>query len=101
MAIAAENTDIKGRIVVFGNSLFATDSDFDAYGNGNIFINSVDWAAEQENLINITPRTPITRSFKPLTSFIFIIIVIGSILIIPGLWLVAGISSWLSRRRRG
>jgi ABC-type uncharacterized transport system involved in gliding motility auxiliary subunit len=37
-------------VVVF-NSLFAIDENFDAYGNGNIFINSVDWAAEQEKLV--------------------------------------------------
>jgi ABC-type uncharacterized transport system involved in gliding motility auxiliary subunit len=101
MAVAAENSDAKSRIVAFGNSLFATDSDFDAYGNGNIFVNSVDWAAEQENLINITPRTLITRSFIPPSSLQLLLIMIGSIFIIPGLVLVAGISSWLSRRRRG
>ena len=58
MAVAGENSSTSGRVVVFGNSFFATNEAFDAYGNGNIFVNSVDWAAEQENLINITPNTP-------------------------------------------
>jgi gliding motility-associatede transport system auxiliary component len=62
MAVAADNATTKGRVVVFGNSLFAGDQLFDAYGNGNIFVNSVDWSAEQENLINITPRTPVQRT---------------------------------------
>jgi len=101
MAIAAENAATHGRIVVFGNSVFATDDGFDAYGNGNMFINSVDWAAEQDDLIDITPRTPITRTFTPPSSLVFVAILIGSIFVLPGIWIVMGISSWISRRRRG
>ena len=101
MAIAADNAKTKGRIVVFGNSLFATDKAFDAYGNGNIFINSVDWTAEQEDLLNIIPREPIARTFTPPSSLQFVIILLTSIFIIPGLVVVAGISSWIARRRRG
>ncbi len=101
LAVAAENTEKKSRVVVFGNSLFATDKGFDAFGNGNILINSVDWAAEQENLINITPRQPISRTFTPPDSLQLIIIMISSVFIIPGLVLAAGISSWVSRRKRG
>jgi len=101
MAVAGENTTTKGRVVVFGNSVFASDQGFDAYGNGNIFINSVDWAAEQENLINITPNTPKTRTFTPPSQLQWIVILLGSVLLIPGLIIGAGISTWLSRRRQG
>jgi ABC-type uncharacterized transport system involved in gliding motility auxiliary subunit len=101
MAIAADNSVTKGRIVVFGNSIFATDQGFDAYGNGNIFVNSIDWTAEQEDLLNITPREAIQRTFTPPSSIQFVIILLSSVCIIPGLIIVAGISSWISRRRRG
>jgi len=101
MAIAADNAVTKGRIVVFGNSIFVTDQGFDAYGNGNIFVNSVDWTAEQEDLINITPREAVARTFTPPSSIQFVIILLSSICIIPGLIIAAGISSWISRRRRG
>ena len=101
MAVAADKTETDSRVVVFGNSLFANDDGFDAYGNGNIFINSVDWAAEQTDLINITPREATTRTFIPPTSLQLIIIMISTIFIIPGLILAAGVSSWYSRRRRG
>ncbi|HSO12186.1 MAG TPA: hypothetical protein VLT51_07410, partial [Anaerolineales bacterium] len=66
-----------------------------------IFVNSVDWAAEQENLINITPNTPTARTFIPPKQIQSLIILFGSILIIPGLVVFAGISSWLARRRQG
>ncbi len=101
MAVAGENTTTKGRVVVFGNSFFATNELFDVYGNGNFFVNSVDWAAEQENLINITPNTPTARSFNPPNQIQLLIILLGSVLIIPGLVVFAGISSWLTRRRQG
>ncbi len=44
LAFAGENTTSGGRVVVFGTSLFAVDQVFDQYCNGDIFINSVDWA---------------------------------------------------------
>jgi ABC-type uncharacterized transport system involved in gliding motility auxiliary subunit len=74
---------------------------FDVYGNGNFFINSVDWAAEQENLINITPNTPTQRTFVPPSQIQMLIILLGSVLVLPGLVVFAGISSWLARRRQG
>jgi ABC-type uncharacterized transport system involved in gliding motility auxiliary subunit len=101
IAASGENSSTKGRIVVFGSSIFATDQGFDAYANGDVFINSVDWAAQQADLINITPRAPIVRTFNAPGQFPFIMILLGSVIIIPGLVLVAGISTWLSRRRQG
>ena len=101
LAAAGENTSTKGRVVVFGNSLYATDQVFDAYGNGNMFINSVDWAAEQENLINITPRQTVARFLKPIQNWQLIIMVIVGVFILPGLVVFAGISAWLARRKRG
>lgn len=100
LAASGENATTKARVVVFGNSVFATDKGFDAYANGDIFVNSVDWAAQQGNLINITPHTAITRTFNAPTQLQFIIILLGSVIVIPGLVVAAGISSWLARRRR-
>jgi ABC-type uncharacterized transport system involved in gliding motility auxiliary subunit len=102
LAVAAENMETQGRVVVFGNSFFATDEVFDAYGNGNIFINSVDWSAQEEDLIQITPRQPIERSFQqPESPIAWIAIWLGSICVLPGLVLVAGIAAWIARRRQG
>ena len=101
MAASGENTATDGRVVVIGNSFFASNDAFDAFGNGNFFINTVDWSAEQENLINITPNTPTARTFVPPTQIQLLIILLGSILLIPGLVVFAGVSSWLARRRQG
>ena len=101
LAVSGENSTNKGRVVVFGNSLFANDQYFGGYANSNVFVNSVDWAANQNNLINITPRTPITRIFNPPSGLALIAILLGTVFIIPGLIIGAGIFSWLERRRRG
>jgi ABC-type uncharacterized transport system involved in gliding motility auxiliary subunit len=101
LAVAGENSATKGRVVVFGNSLFSVDDNFGVYGNGNIFINSVDWAAEQENLINLTVREPKQRTFVPPSQISFLIIVVVAIFVLPGVVVFAGIYAWISRRRRG
>ncbi|MDP1716001.1 MAG: Gldg family protein [Anaerolineales bacterium] len=101
LSAAGENTVTKGRVVVFGNSLFASDKVFDAYGNGNMFINSVDWAAEQEGLLDLTTRPATQRTFVPPTQGRFLILLIVAIVVIPGLVVFSGVSSWLARRKRG
>lgn len=101
LAVAGENSTTGGRLVVFGTSNFAVDQIFDAYGNGDMFVNSVDWSAEQEDLANITPKTPTERTFKIPGQFQWIAILLSSVFIIPGLVVLAGVSTWLSRRRKG
>ena len=101
LAVAGENMTTHGRVVVFGTSNFAVDQIFDAYGNGDMFVNSVDWSAEQEELANITPKTPTERTFNIPGQFQWIAILLGSVFIIPGLVVLAGVSTWLARRRKG
>lgn len=45
-----------GRLVVFGDSEFANNNFFASPGNGNLFLNTVSWLAEEEDLIAIRPR---------------------------------------------
>jgi len=101
LVVSAENNVSGGRVVVFGTSQFATDQIFDQYGNGDLFANSVDWAAEQENLTNITPKQPITRTFLPASQGRILFLMFIVLLAIPGIFLVLGISTWFTRRRQG
>jgi ABC-type uncharacterized transport system involved in gliding motility auxiliary subunit len=102
LAIAGENSATGGRVVVFGNSLFAIDNNFDVYGNGNFFINSVDWAAEQEDLLNLTTRPRTERMFTPPTeTWRFLLLVLVIVVVIPGMVVFFGVSTWFSRRKRG
>jgi ABC-type uncharacterized transport system involved in gliding motility auxiliary subunit len=101
LVVAGENSTTKGRVIVFGGSNFAIDPNFDAYGNGDMFVNSVDWSAEREDLVNITPKTPTERTFIVPGPVQQILILLGSVFIIPGLVIFGGVATWLKRRRQG
>ncbi|MCZ2126310.1 MAG: GldG family protein [Anaerolineales bacterium] len=102
LAVAAENLQTKGRVVVFGNSPFAIDQNFDVYGNGNFLINSIDWAAEQEELLNLTARPRTERIFTPpAATWQFMLLTLVIVIVIPGLVVFLGVSAWLARRKRG
>jgi ABC-type uncharacterized transport system involved in gliding motility auxiliary subunit len=101
LAVAGLNSTTGGRVVAFGTSDFAADQMFDTYGNGDMFINSVDWAAEQEQSIGITPKTPTLRTFNAPDQFPWLAILLFTVFVIPGLVILSGISTWLTRRRQG
>jgi ABC-type uncharacterized transport system involved in gliding motility auxiliary subunit len=47
----------ESRLIVIGNSTFATDGLFDQLGNGDVFLNSVRWAGQQEqSTLSIRPK---------------------------------------------
>ncbi len=48
LAVAGVDSSTNARVVVIGSSYFAVNSNFDAYGNGDFIVNSVDWAAENQ-----------------------------------------------------
>ncbi|PWH14615.1 MAG: hypothetical protein DDG60_07630 [Anaerolineae bacterium] len=100
LAASAENFTTKGRLVVFGDSEFTADGLY-ARGNGDIFINAVDWAAEQENLINLTPKAATPRTFRAPGTLGFLGIVLSSLCFLPLMIVGGGVWAWFSRRRRG
>ena len=71
------------------------------YGNQDIFINSVDWAAEQEQLINLTPKENVQRMLIPPGPYTMNLILLASVFILPGIVLLAGVFVWVGRRRKG
>jgi ABC-type uncharacterized transport system involved in gliding motility auxiliary subunit len=101
LAATLEEIDTKTRIIVFGDSDFAADVNFFQYGNGDIFVNSVDWLTEQESIISLTPKEDIQRFLIPPGKYTMNLIFLGAVVVLPGLVLVAGVFSWLQRRRRG
>ena len=100
LAVAAENFESKARVVAFGDSDFALDTNFFVYANGDLMVNSIDWAAGQEALINLTPKETKTRMLLPPQSAMMNLILLGTVIVIPGLALVGGIWVWILRRRR-
>lgn len=101
LAASAENSSTKSRVVVFGSSSFAQDENFDFSGNGDMFINAIDWASEEESLLNLTTNTAQERTFNPPGSFQFILTIVTAVCLIPLAIIAAGVYAWVLRRRRG
>jgi ABC-type uncharacterized transport system involved in gliding motility auxiliary subunit len=100
LGVAAENMQTTGRLVVFGDFEFAADALYQ-YGNGDILINAIDWATQQEKLISLTPKNNTLRTFSPPGTLGLVGAILTSICLIPLLVIAGGIAAWISRRRRG
>ncbi|EDX72870.1 hypothetical protein MC7420_3316 [Coleofasciculus chthonoplastes PCC 7420] len=94
----AKEDEAESRLIVYGNSNFATDSWFDQQLNPDIFINSVSWLSKRdEQALSISPKEPEDRriNLTPVQSGI-----LGwlALLIVPAFgFLTAGMLWWLRR----
>ena len=100
LAVVAEDNTTNARLVVFGDADFASNGFYNVFGNGDLFINSLDWVAEQENIINLTPKNQTQRFLVPPQRYTLGLILLGTVFVIPGLVLLSGIVVWIRRRRR-
>jgi ABC-type uncharacterized transport system involved in gliding motility auxiliary subunit len=87
----------EGRLVVFGDSDFAGNRYFDAYGNGNLFLNAANWLTEEADLVSIQPKTQNPRTIQ-LTPGQGRRVFWFSVVLLPLLVLAYGVSTWLRRR---
>ncbi len=88
----------KARIVVSGSSHVASNKFFKLQGNGDLFMNSVSWLAEDENLIAIRPKSPRSQPLV-LQARDSLMILLIPVVVIPLAWIVAGIVVFLYRKR--
>jgi ABC-type uncharacterized transport system involved in gliding motility auxiliary subunit len=101
IAVVVEGSSIDFRLVVFGDSDYALNSNYGVYGNGDMILNSIDWAAKEENLISLTPKNTLERYLVQPTPYMIGMIFLGSLVILPGVIIVAGIGTWFMRRKQG
>lgn len=87
----------ESRLVVFGDSDFASNRWLGIQGNRDLFLNAVNWLAQQENMISIRPRDPEDRRIT-LTAGQDRFIQLLALFVIPGLILAAGVQAWWRRR---
>jgi ABC-type uncharacterized transport system involved in gliding motility auxiliary subunit len=87
----------ESRVVVIGDSDFATNGVLGVQGNRDFFLNVVNWMAQQENQIAIRAREPDDRRLT-LTADQQSRIFLLSVFLVPGLVFAAGIYSWYGRR---
>jgi ABC-type uncharacterized transport system involved in gliding motility auxiliary subunit len=85
------------RLVVIGDSDFAANEALGFEGNADLFVNALNWLAEQENLIAIRPKAPDDRRVT-LTADQMRLVAYVSLLLIPGAVFAVGVLTWWRRR---
>jgi ABC-type uncharacterized transport system involved in gliding motility auxiliary subunit len=94
----AEDGSGGGRLVLVGDSDFATNAHFPQQGNGNLFLNAVNWLAGNESLISIDRPTSVPEPLDLTwaeSRFLLVVAVFGYPLVILGL----GLAHWRRRRK--
>ena len=88
----------KSRLIVYGDSDFASNATYGLQGNGNLFLNTVSWLASDENFISIRPKSPddrritMTEAQGRLVNYVLV-------LLLPVGIIGAGIRVWVRRRK--
>jgi ABC-type uncharacterized transport system involved in gliding motility auxiliary subunit len=98
VAASRKVDDKSARLVVIGDSDFATNQVLGGPGSdGDLFLNSINWLAQDENLISIRPKPEtsrhITLTVAQATALAWI-----DRFFLPGLVIIVGISIWWKRR---
>ena len=94
---AADASPPETRLVVVGDSDFATNGVVGVEGNRDMFLNAVNWLAQQENLISIRAREPEDRRLT-LTADAQRRLFWLTLLLIPGFVFGTGLYTWARRR---
>jgi ABC-type uncharacterized transport system involved in gliding motility auxiliary subunit len=97
LAASAENSQTKARLIVFGCSSFAMNIATQQPGNFDLFLNGVNWLAEQESQITIRPKPFETRQLIPTRAMSLQVFSI-SVIIMPLTVLLVGAIVWWKRR---
>lgn len=100
IAAVLENSSTGGKLIVVGDSSFATNGYF-YYGNADLFTNSLDWVAGEKDMISLTPKETTQRSLNPILNFGWIMLGLSFLCILPGIIIAGGVISWIARRARG
>jgi gliding motility-associatede transport system auxiliary component len=92
-----KNGDKDSRIVVIGDSDFASNQWASLQHNGDLFFNTIDWLAQDEDLISIRPKEATDRHLTLTESQVAGLRWVD-LIFVPGLVIFSGIFIWWKRR---
>ncbi len=87
----------ESRLVVVGDSDFASNRLANIQGNRDIFLNICNWLAQQEDLIAIRPKDPSDRPLQ-MTADHYKMTVWAALLVFPGLLFANAVRVWWRKR---
>ncbi|MGF2035038.1 MAG: GldG family protein [Nostoc sp. CmiVER01] len=94
----SSQTATESRLVVLGNSDFATDGLFQQQLNGDVFLNSVTWLSQQDQQsLSIRPKEPKNRRIT-LTTTQANLLILSSLLLLPLIGFAIAVIIWWKRR---
>jgi len=93
-----EQIMVHGRIVVFGDSDFATNENIDALRNRDLFVNSINWLTGDIEHISVRPNVSRASSFQ-MSQVEFRAIQYLSLFVLPEVIAILGVVMWWLRRR--
>ncbi|MDZ8187411.1 MAG: Gldg family protein [Nostoc sp. ChiSLP02] len=94
----SSQTSTESRLVVFGNSNFATDGLFERQLNGDVFLNSVTWLNQQDKQpLSIRPKEPKNRRIT-MTTIQANVLTLSSLVVLPLIGLATAVILWWQRR---
>lgn len=88
----------KARLIAIGDSDFASNGFYGQQGNGNLFLNTLTWLAQDESFISIRPKNPEDRRLT-MTDAQGRLVSYVAVLLLPLSILLAGVSVWMKRRK--
>ncbi|MGB0034145.1 MAG: Gldg family protein [Candidatus Acidiferrales bacterium] len=97
VAATRKISDKTSRLVVIGDSDFASNSVNGMQRNGDLFYNTINWLAKEENLISIRPK-PATNRRVTLTEAQATVFRWFDQFLLPGLVILSGVVIWWKRR---
>lgn len=87
------------RVMIIGDSSFANDNYIQNFSNSDFFLNVIDWLSYQEDVIPQPQKTLSFRVLKNLTKEQLDLIFLSSVVLPPLIIIIAGITTWLKRRK--
>ncbi len=88
----------KARIAAFGSALLASNKFYKLQGNPDLFMNTVSWLAEDENLISIRPKSVRSQPLV-LKNNESLMVFLAPVILFPLAWIIAGIVVYARRRK--
>jgi ABC-type uncharacterized transport system involved in gliding motility auxiliary subunit len=87
----------EARLVIIGDSTFASNGTVGQAANADLILNTINWLAQDEDLISIRPKAPSNRSIE-LTEVQKNLLRLLTMIFIPALVIISGAMMWWKRR---
>ncbi len=99
LGVSAENGGTNGRLIVFGDTDFLSNSAITIGGNNLLFSNALNWLADDEVVVDLTPRETVDRQLVVDQSQLGLLWIM-TVCLGPGIMAAIGISLWYARRNK-